>query len=254
MSSVIRLNERQQTKLMAFLRTCQRIYVGNEAKTLRFLEAILWLVRSGAQWELLPASYGKWNSIYKRYSRWCDRGIFEQMHAHFANDPDCEWLLLDSTIIRAHPCAAGAPVEEAEKPKQALGRSRGGFSTKLHIVVDALGNPLDFVLTAGQAHDITQGPALLEGKHADYVIADKGYDADAFLEVIEAMGAIPVIPARKNRIEPRHYDAHLYKERHLVECFINKIKWYRRIFSRFDKLAKRFLGFLSFVSALIWLR
>ena len=68
------------------------------------------------------------------------------------------------------------------------------------------------------------------------------------------MGAIPVIPARKNRTEPRPYDDHLYKERHLVECFINKIKWYRRIFARFDKLAKRFLGFLSFVSALIWLR
>ena len=254
MPSVITLNERQRTKLMAFLRTCKGIYVGNEEKTLRFLSAILWLVRSGAQWELIPASYGNWNSIYKRYARWCDRGIFEQMHAYFAADPDCECLLLDSTIIRAHPCAAGAPVEASEKAEQALGRSRGGFSTKIHIVVDALGNPLDFVLTAGQAHDVTQGPALLKGRQADYVIADKGYDADAFIEVIDAMGAIPVIPARKNRTEPRHYDVHLYKERHLVECFINKIKWYRRIFSRFDKLAKRFLGFLALVATLIWLR
>jgi transposase len=239
---------------MVFLRTCQGIYVGNEEKTLRFLTAILWLVRSGAQWELIPASYGNWNSIYKRYARWCDRGIFEQMHAHFAADPDCECLLLDSTIIRAHPCAAGAPVEVSKKAEQALGRSRGGFSTKIHIIVDALGNPLDFVLTAGQAHDVTQASTLLKGRQADYVIADKGYDADAFIEVIEAMGAIPVIPARKNRTEPRYYDVHLYKERHLVECFINKIKWYRRIFARFDKLAKRFLGFLAFVATLIWLR
>lgn len=99
---------------MDFLRTCKGIYVGNEEKTLRFLSALLWLVRSGAQWQLLPASYGNWNSIYKRYARWCDRGIFEQMHAHFADDPDCECLLLDSTIIRAHPCAAGAPVSEAQ--------------------------------------------------------------------------------------------------------------------------------------------
>jgi transposase len=254
MSSVITLNEHQRTKIMAFLRTCRGIYAGQEEKTVRFLEAILWLMRSGAQWELIPERYGKWNSIDKRYARWCDRGIFDQMHAHLANEPDCECLLLDSTIIRAHPCAAGAPVAATEKAAQALGRSRGGFSTKIHVVVDALGNPLDFVLTAGQAHDVTQGPALLEGRHADYVIADKGYDSDAFIEVIEAMGAIPVIPARKNRTAPRHYDVHLYKERHLVECFINKIKWYRRIFARFDKLAKRFLGFLSFVSALIWLR
>ena len=254
MSSVITLNENQRTKILAFLRTCRGIYVGQEAKTLRFVEAILWMVRSGAQWELIPERYGKWNSIYKRFARWCDRGVFEQMHTHFADDPDCECLLLDSTIIRAHSCAAGAPVEASEKTKQALGRSRGGFSTKIHVVVDALGNPLDFVLTAGQAHDVTQGPTLLEGRQADYVSADKGYDFDAFIEVVEAMGALPVIPARKNRTEPRYYDLHLYKERHLVECFINKIKWYRRIFSRFDKLAKRFLGFLAFVSALIWLR
>ena len=254
MPSVITLNERQCTKLMAFLRTCKGIYVGNEEKPLRFLSAILWLVRSGAQWQLIPASYGNWNSIYKRYARWCDRGILEQMQAHFADDPDGECLLFDSTIIRAHPCAAGAPVEVSKKAEQALGRSRGGFSTKIHVVVDALGNRLDFVLTAGQAHDVTQGPTLLQGRQADYVIADKGYDATAFIEVIDAMGAIPVIPARKNRTEPRPYDKHLYKERHLVECFINKIKWYRRIFSRFDKLAKRFLGFLAFVATLIWLR
>ena len=254
MTSVITLNEHQQTKIMAFLRTCCGIYVGQTEKTLRFKAAILWIVRSGAQWELLPEHYGKWNSVYKRFARWCDRGIFEQMHAYFANDPDWECLLLDSTIIRAHPCAAGAQGERGGQSGQALGRSRSGFSTKIHLVVDALGNPLDFVLTAGQAHDVTQGPALLVGRHADYVIADKGYDADAFLAVIEAIGAIPVIPARKNRTQPRYFDTHLYKERHLVECFINKIKWYRRIFVRFDKLAKRFFGFLSFVSALICLR
>lgn len=90
-----------------------------------------------------------------------------------------EWLLLDSTIIRAHPCAAGAATQpEQESQDQALGRSRGGFSTKIHIVVDALGNPLDCVLTTGQRHDVTQVPALLAGHCCDYVIADNGYDAD----------------------------------------------------------------------------
>lgn len=86
------------------------------------------------------------------------------------------------------------------------------------------------------------------------MIADKGYDSHDLLELIRATGAIPVIPARKNRTQPRHYDAHLYKERHLVECFINKIKWYRRIFVRYEKLASRYLSFLFLVSALIWLR
>lgn len=252
--SAVTLNARQRTSIMQFLRTCRGIYVGDETKSLRFIEAVLWIVRSGSPWELLPERYGKWNSVYKRFARWCERGIWQQLHAHFASEPDLEWLLLDSTIIRAHPCAAGAAAQQGGQAEQALGRSRGGFSTKIHVVVDGLGNPLDFVLTAGQVHDVTQAPKLLSGRRADYVVGDKGYDSAALIELIEQMGAIPVIPARKKRTVPRHYDTHIYKERHLVECFINKIKWYRRIFSRFDKLATRFLGFLSFVATLIWLR
>ena len=120
--------------------------------------------------------------------------------------------------------------------------------------VDALGNPLQFKLTAGQAHDITQAEALLLSDPIKYVIAGKGYDADTFVQVIRERGAVPVIPPRSNRKMPREYDAHLYKERHLVECFINKMKHYRRIFSRYDKLAMTYLGFLHFVSTLIWLR
>lgn len=250
-----KLTEKQWTKVYEYLTASDGIYVKNEAKTRLFIEAIVWLVRTGAQWREIPERYGKWNSIAQRYRRWCQRDIWEKMLAHFAADPDMEWLLLDSTIIRAHLCAAGAAAQpEPESQDQALGRSRGGFSTKIHVVVDALGNPLDFVLTAGQRHDVKQAPALLAGRRCEYVIADKGYDADWLLDLIESMGAIPVIPARQNRTEPRFYDAHLYKERHLVECFINKIKWYRRLFSRFDKLAKHFLGFLSFVASLIWLR
>ena len=122
------------------------------------------------------------------------------------------------------------------------------------MTTDALGNPLRFTLTAGQRHDITQAEALYVEFECEYVIADRSYDADEFLQRIREDGAIPVIPPRKNRLEQRDYDAHLYKERHLVECFIGKIKHFRHIFSRFDKLASRFLGFLSFVGALIWLR
>ena len=163
-------------------------------------------------------------------------------------------MLLDSTVIRAHPCAAGAPAKEGGQEAQALGKSKGGFTTKIHIVVDALGLPLDFVLTAGQRHDVTQAPTLIKGRKATYVIADKSYDSDAFRALIEETGAIPVIPGRGNRVEPIEYDEHLYKERHLVECFINKIKWYRRIFVRYEKLDSSYLAFLYLVSTLIWLR
>ena len=148
----------------------------------------------------------------------------------------------------------GCAEKNGGQAAQALGRSRGGFSTKIHVIVDALGLPLDFVLTGGQSHDVTQAPTLLQGQRSEYVMGDKGYDAVNLLELIEAQGAIPVIPARSNRKQPHWHDRDLYKERHAVECFVNKIKHYRHIFSRFDKLACRYLSFLHFVSTLIWLR
>jgi transposase len=138
--------------------------------------------------------------------------------------------------------------------EQALGRSRGGFSPKIHVSIDALGNPLRFKLTAGQRHDITQAEALTEGYQSDFLIADKSYDASDFREFILAHGIEPVIPPRANRLESHHYDDHLYQERHVIECFINKLKYYRHLFSRFDKLGSCYLGFLSFAAALIWLK
>jgi len=219
----------------------------------RFVNAVLWIARTGSPWRDLPERLGNWNSQWRRFDRWAKRGRFAAI-AEVLRDPDLDVLILDSTVVRAHPCAAGAPQARGGQAAQALGRSRGGFSTKIHIVVDALGNPLRCTLTGGQAHDITQAPILLAGLVCGQVIADKGYDATEFVTTIEAQGAVPVIPPRSNRKTPRTYDTHVYQERHLVECFINKIKHYRRIFARFDKLDQRFLDFLHFVATLIWLR
>jgi len=146
-----------------------------------------------------------------------------------------EWLLIDSTVTRAHPCAAGAPKKNGGQAEQALGRSVGGFSTKIHAAVDALGNPLRLLLTGGQRGDATQAIPLLEGFDFSGVMADRGYDANDILDFIAQNDAEAVIPAKKNRIVQREIDWHTYKDRHLVECFMNKIKQYRRIFSRFEK-------------------
>jgi len=117
-----------------------------------------------------------------------------------------------------------------------------------------LGNPLDFILTGGQVPDVTQGKNLLKDRKATYAIMDKAYDADDILKLLEEQGIIPVIPPKSNRIHQRYYDKHVYKERHLVECFFNKIKHFRRIFSRFDKTTRNFMSFIRFASTLIWLR
>ena len=248
------LHNDEWVKILAFLGTCQGIYVGSEVHCRRFLNGVLWVLRSGAQWRLLPDSYGKWNSVYKRFAGWCDKGIWTQRLDQFADEPDRENLIIDSPLVRAHACAAGAAAARGGQACQALGRSRGGFTTQIHISVDRLGNPLRVRLTAGQRHDSTQAPALTEGFEFKHLIADGSYDAKDFIDRMVAQQALPVIPSPANRRQPRDYDEHLYRERHLVECFINKIKHYRRIFSRFDKLDTRYLGFLCFVSALIWLR
>jgi transposase len=136
----------------------------------------------------------------------------------------------------------------------ALGRSRGGFSPKIHAQVDGLGNPLCFILTGGEGHERPQADALLGEPVGDDVLGDRAFDSDDLIAFIIDHGAVPVIPPRQNRKAPRAYDTWRYRERALVECFFNTIKHFRHIFSRFDQLASRFLGFLHFAGALIWLR
>jgi transposase len=112
-------------------------------------------------------------------------------------------------------------------------------------------------LTGGHRHDVTQAVKLLEGWETERilrVLGDKGYDAESVLAAIEALGAEAVIPPKKNRVEKREYDKEYYKERHLIECFFNKLKQYRRVFSRFDQLARNFLAFVHLACTLIWLR
>lgn len=127
------------------------------------------------------------------------------------------------------------------------------MSTKIHTAVDALGNPLRFRLTGGQVADITQAEALIEGFDTQAVIGDKGYDAAALVARIEASGAQAVIPPRKNRLQQRSYDHDLYKDRNLVERFFSRLKQFRRIATRYEKLARNFCSMLNLVCAYIWL-
>lgn len=137
--------------------------------------------------------------------------------------------------------------------KEALGRSKGGFTTKIHGLVDGLGNPLKFILTGGQRNDITQAASLIQNFKGEYLIADKGYDADHFTQLAIAQGFIPVIPSRK--IERFHEIMMNFYTKIVTELNVfGKIKHFRRIATRYDKCANSYLSFLYFVGILIWLR
>jgi transposase len=250
----LEISDEEWGAIYPVLKAHPRVRLWSQAQCRAFLVAVLWVLRSGAQWRLLPESLGNWNSVFKRFSRWCEYGIWEAIHKACIDSPDLQAVFIDSTVLRAHACAAGAAHSCAED--EALGRSRGGFSTKIHVITDALGNPLDLILTGGQESDIGQAQALLEltPEGAKALGADKGYDSDKFVAAIEARGMEAVIPPRANRTNPRACDWFAYRERHLIECFFGKIKHYRRIFSRFEKLACNYKGFLQFIFALIWLR
>ena len=105
----ISLADEQWQKILPYLRSHPKVYIGAQWSCRRFLSAVLWVTRSGAQWRLLPKEYGHWNSVYKRFARWCEQGVWEKLHQYCIADPDLEHLLIDSTIVRAHSCAAGAP-------------------------------------------------------------------------------------------------------------------------------------------------
>jgi transposase len=243
------INEAAWSKILNFLKSLKRIYIMSEASCKRFIEAIYWMSRTGAQWRELPRYYGLWNSVFHRFNEWSKKNIWDELLGYCAQDPDLENIMIDATIVRAHACAAGYGDQETE----GLGRSKGGFSSKIHAKVDALGNPLKIIITAGQRNEITQAERLLEGVRDSNVLGDKGYDCNELRAQLKSKNCTAVIPPRSNRIENIPYDKDTYKERHAIECFFSKIKYFRRVFSRFDKSARNFGAFLSFVGAVIWL-
>ncbi|WP_288990228.1 IS5 family transposase [uncultured Sphingopyxis sp.] len=218
----------------------------------RVLNGIFWVLRSGAPWRDLPERYGPRTTCYNRFARWRKAGVWDRMMDAITAAYDGDIQMIDSTSIRAHQQAATGKKGDRD---HCLGRSRGGLTTKIHAVVDAQGLPIRLGLTAGQAHD---GPAayhLLDrlDPHT-IVLADKAYDADGIRNLIEAQGAVPNIPAKSNRKWKPCFSKRLYRERNLIERFFSKLKHFRRVATRYDKLAENFLAMIQLASMRLWLR
>ena len=148
-------------KIFLLLKENKTVYCNNVKKVRGFLEGIYYMMRTGCQWSALPRGYGLAKSVHKRYLAWVRKGIWDQLLSVMTQDKDTTSVMIDATVVRAHACAAG--YEKASQEDQALGRSKGGFATKVHVCVDALGRALRFILTPGQSSEIKQAQNLIAG-------------------------------------------------------------------------------------------
>lgn len=226
-----------------------RIY---DKPTLRLIvEAMLYRMRVGCPWRDLPAEFGCWNSIYQQFNRWSSKAKLMSIFKALVHDPDLEWQFIDGSIVRAHQHSSGAMGNE----NQAIGKSVGGNTTKIHMAVDACGFPIEFDLTGGEVHDCKAAPALIDKLPAsEHTIADKGYDSEDVREQIRNKSSNLVIPRKKNsKTGNSDIDWGLYKYRHLVENVFARLKHFRAIATRYDKLKRNYASMLAMACSYIWL-
>jgi len=241
-------DERWET-VSKLLKETGRVY--NKAEHRMTFEGILYRMRTGCPWRDLPSEFGNWNTVFRRFNLWSRKNVMNRLFKALSLDTDTEWIFVDATIVRAHQHSHGAATAHDE----ALGRSRGGPTTKLHLAVDSYGMPVHFELSGGHITDITRAQSLLDGAPTGtYVIADKGYDSQSLRAHIEASGSVPVIPRRKNNHRGNEgMDWCLYKYRHLVENAFARIKHFRAISTRYDKLERNFSNMLALAFVVMWL-
>lgn len=217
------------------------------------LNAMVWIARSGAPWRDLPERFGPWGTVYSRFRKWIDDGFLDNIFRILSLDAELSEISIDASIVQAHQHSAGA--RKNSLPNE-IGRSRGGPSTKIHAAVDTYGYPVYIMISEGQRNDINFAIPVLEHINIEgsNVLADRGYDSNKLIDYIYDKGGEPTIPSRKGAKFERLCDWWLYKERHLVEKLFLKLKSYRRIATRYDKLPFTYLGFICIASILIWLK
>jgi transposase len=231
----------------------RRILLGeriHDKSNLRWtVEGMLYRIRVGCPWRDLPSAFGPWNQVYKRFRAWCQSGKWWRVFQAAVSDPDLEWAFIDGTDAQAHQHSAGAVGTEP----QAIGTSRAGQTTQLYLAMDAYGLPNDFEITGGQVADCTVAPALIRQlPAAEAIIGDNGYDSASIRQQIEAQASHPVIPRRRNSTRGNQdLDRGLYRYRHWVENTFARLKHYRGVASRFDKLKQHYESVVAMACTLL---
>ncbi len=246
------------------------------------LNGILWILRTGAPWRDLPEHYGPWQTVSGRFYRWRKKGLWQsilqrlQQQADAAGKINWEIHFVDGSVVRAHQHSAGAirgkldpnnelsAIEQVQQ-REALGWSKGGFSTKIHLRCDGNGRPITFLVSVGERHEAVLFEALMEqgsvkregaGRpriRPGRVSGDKGYSSRKIRRYLRRRGIRYTIPRKVNEHQGGKFDKALYRKRNLVERCLNRLKHYRRVATRYEKISENYLSMLTIASFIMWL-
>ena len=248
----------------------------------RVINGILWILRTGAPWRDLPEHYGPWQTISGRFYRWRHQGLWQsilnrlQQQADHSGKINWDIHFVDGSVVRAHQHAAGAirgeldpnselsAIEQVQQ-REALGWSKGGFSTKIHLRCDGNGRPMTFLLSVGERHEavlfeplMEQGAVKRSGRgrpriRPRRVSGDKGYSSRKIRRYLRRRGIRYTIPRKANEHRGGKFDKALYRMRNMVERCLNRLKQYRRIATRYEKNSENYLTMVTIASFIMWL-
>ena len=214
------------------------------------LRALLFRLREGCRWRALKI-FGKWSTIYGHWRRWVKSGIWEKVLNELTLRARGKLWSIDSTSCKVHKHGHGAP---QGPEREEIGKSKGGPNTKIHAIADAKGRIVDLFLSPGHRSDSLYGEALCDGlPEGITVLADKAYDKDELIAFLEDQGLGHCIPSKKNRKVKRPLDKRKYRLRHRIENAFQRLKEYRAVATRYEKLGENFLGFATLAAILAWI-
>ena len=247
------LDDAQWTSLWMVIQRIPHAWKRAEAARRRFIEAVLWILRTGAPWRDLPETLGHWASVYHRWRRWCVQGWCDLIFEYFRPALPAEGLVLaDSTTCKAHRSAAGAAHSTPEA--ESLGRSRGGIGSQIHACTDARGRILRLIDSPGHHSDLRYARALLADVPATEAALDRGYTSAKLRADLAAQGCAVHTPPKKGMLNPPPWNKAIYAKRYHVENMFLRLKDCVRIAFRRDKTRLSWMGFAHLAAAMINLR
>lgn len=215
------------------------------------VEGMFYILRTGVPWRDLPASFGPWSSVYTRFRRWCRLGLWEKLHCALTSAAMSEISSIDCTHVKVHQDGSNG---SGSADSRAIGKTKGGTNCKIGALVDFFGRAIAICLAAGNRHDLPATEPLRDQVPGPWLIGDRGFDSPPLRQLLAEKGIHACIPPKANSSVQYFYSKSLYRSRHVVENFFQRIKRFRRIGTRYEKLAETFLGFVTFAATIDWIQ